>query len=100
MVHYFHIYIINIIPYLSIQYKIKLKINIILISIFILYNMMTNNNTNIDTNTDNNNEFPFLKPYKKKNECRVFIEDILNILVPFTLVVGGILLVAFLVPIL
>lgn len=47
--------------------------------------------------TNSDNEFPFLKSYKKKSECRIFIEDTLNLIVPFVLVVGSILLISFLI---
>ena len=50
------------------------------------------------TNTHQN--YPLLQPYKEKSECRIFFEDFLNIAVPFTLVVGGLVLIAFLVSIL
>jgi len=50
--------------------------------------------------TKTHQNYPLLQPYKEKSECRIFFEDFLNIAVPFTLVVGGIILIAFLVSIL
>ncbi len=48
------------------------------------------------TNTYNN-DFPLLQSYKKKSECRIFLEDFLNIAIPFIVVIGGILLTILLI---
>ena len=46
--------------------------------------------------SETHNNFPLLQTYKEKSGCRIFIEDFLSIAIPFTVVIGGILLIALL----
>ena len=46
--------------------------------------------------TNTQQDYPLLETYKKKRGCRIFLEEFLIIAIPFTVVVGGVLLIVFL----
>lgn len=45
---------------------------------------------------NHNNTLPLLQPYKTKSECRIFLENILTLTIPFTVIIGGIIVVVLL----
>lgn len=47
--------------------------------------------------TNSIQDIPLLQPYKEKSVCRIFLEDFLNIAIPFTLVIGGVIVVAIII---